>query len=110
MAKYVFEPEIASAGVNYVVPSYASIDEAYFYLQEATEENWNNFTRDLGLYELGVLESTGSEVVYEAGSEAAAKKAAGLGSVIKKALESFKGWIENVLQTIQKFFATLLIL
>lgn len=101
MAKYVYEPEVVSAGVNNVVPSYATIDEAYFFLQEATENDWNMFTKDLGIYELGVLEATGSEVVYEADGDAAEKKSNGLIAFIKKRLEDFRGFIQGILQKLQ---------
>lgn len=102
MAKYVFEAETNAAGVNNVVPSYASFDEAFFYLQEATEQNYKELTFNLGLTELGVLESTGSTIVYEEGTEETEKKGNALVEFVKKALENFKGLVDNLLKSLQE--------
>lgn len=98
MSTYVFEAEIANAGVTRdIMPSYAPMCEAYFYLQEATEKEWANFKYNLGIYELGVLESTGSEVVTEA--EESKNKIAGL---FKAAWERIKGLFDTALKRIKE--------
>lgn len=98
---YVFEAEIANAGVaRDIIPSYAPMCEAYFYLQEATEKEWNNFKYNLGIYELGVLESTGAEIIYEEGSEEAPKNK--IAELFKSAWERIKGLFDAALKKISE--------
>lgn len=99
---YEFTKEIFEAGVVNVVPSYASLNESYFYLQEATENDWNRMMQDIGVLELGILESTGSDVVYEAGenSEVAEEKSNKLVEFVKSAWERIKGAFDTLLQRI----------
>jgi hypothetical protein len=111
MAKYEFQAEILEAGVNHVVPSYAPFCDTYLYLQESTEADWNALTREIGIYELGVLESTGAEIVYEADGDAEgeAKASESKKSVIDKIVafikaqwEKVKGAFDNLLKKIQE--------
>jgi hypothetical protein len=48
-----------------VIPASATLAEASYYVLESIERDYNDLMRGLALNELGVLEATGSEVVYE---------------------------------------------
>lgn len=99
---YTYTNEIANAGIKNVIPSYAPFSEAYFYLQEATENDWAELTRSIGLYELGVLEATGAEVVYEAddNSEAAPKNK--IAKFFADAWARIKGLYDVAIKAIQE--------
>ena len=106
MAKYEFQAEIAEAGVINILPSYAPFCESYLYLQESTEADWNELARSIGIQELGVLEATGSEIVYEAnegeeGTEAKQSVITKLVDFIKKQWEKVKGAFDDLLKKIQ---------
>lgn len=48
-----------------VIPASATLAEASYYVLQSIEEDYNELMRGLALNELGVLEATGVEVVYE---------------------------------------------
>ncbi len=48
-----------------VIPSSATLAEASYYVLQSIEEDYNDLMRGMALNELGVLEATGVEVVYE---------------------------------------------
>lgn len=109
MAKYEFQAEIIEAGVNHVVPSYAPFCETYLYLQESTEADWNALMFDLGIRELGVLEATGTSMVYEAeDGEATENKKNVIDKIvefIKKQWEKVKGAFDKLIKKIQEKMA-----
>ena len=102
---YEFEKEILEANVVNVVPSYAPFCETYFYLQEATEKDYNQLMFDIGIQELGVLEATGSEIIYEADEEKAASVKDKIIAFIKAQWEKVKGAFDKMLKAIQEKMA-----
>lgn len=48
-----------------VIPSSATLAETSYYVLQSIEEDYNQLMREMALNELGVLEATGEEVVYE---------------------------------------------
>lgn len=102
---YEFEKEILEASVVNVVPSYAPFCETYFYLQEATEKDYNQLMFDIGIQELGVLEATGSEIIYEADEEKAASVKDKIIAFIKAQWEKVKGAFDKMLKAIQEKMA-----
>ena len=102
---YEFEKEILEANVVNVVPSYAPFCETYFYLQEATEKDYNQLMFDIGIQELGVLEATGSEIIYEADEEKAASVKDKIIDFIKAQWEKVKGAFDKMLKAIQEKMA-----
>lgn len=48
-----------------VIPAYASLDESALYVIEESERDFAEMMKHIGLTELGVLESTGQQIVYE---------------------------------------------
>lgn len=48
-----------------VIPASATLAEASYYVLQSIEEDYNELMKGLALNELGVLEATGVEVVYE---------------------------------------------
>ena len=68
----VYENVITDTKTNMnLIPSFASMNEAVFYVLEENENNFSQMIRSLGLRELAVFESTGSVLLYEADSEEA---------------------------------------
>lgn len=60
--------ELMDVKFRNVIPAYASLDEAALYVIERSESDFNEMMKHIGLTELGVLESTGSQMVYEGGN------------------------------------------
>ena len=64
-----YENVIAETKTNMnLIPSYASMNEAVFYILEENERNFSQMIQNIGLKELAVYESTGSVLLYEADS------------------------------------------
>lgn len=99
---YTYTKEIAEAGINHVVPEYAPFNEAYFYLQEATEADWNSMVRSIGIMELGIFEATGTEVVYEADGENIKGVKEKIAEFFKKRWEDIKGLYDKLITAVQK--------
>lgn len=103
---YQFEKEILEAGVNHdVIPSYAPFCETYLYLQEATERDYNQLMFDIGLSELGVLEATGVEVVYEQDEEKGQSFKDKVVKFVKERWEAVKAAFDKLLKTLQEKMA-----
>lgn len=102
MATYEFQAEINAAGIKNVVPSYAPFCESYYYLQESTEADWNALQREIGINELGILEATGTEVVYEANDDETKKVNSKIVQFIVDQWEKVKGLFQKLLENIQK--------
>lgn len=98
---YTYTKEIAEAGINHVVPGYAPFSEAYFYLQEATEADWNSMVQSIGISELGVFEATGVEVVYEEGTEGNEKNQNAIVKFFAEAWKRIKGLFDKAIEAIQ---------
>lgn len=58
---------LSDVKMNNVIPSYASVDEGFLYVIEASEKDFYSMMKTIGLDELGILETTGKPVIYEAG-------------------------------------------
>lgn len=102
---YQFEQEILEAGVNNVVPSYAPFCETYFYLQEATEADFNQLKFEIGIQELGVMEATGVELIYEQDEEKSQSVKDKIVAFIKAQWEKVKGAFDKMLKAIQEKMA-----
>lgn len=102
---YQFEQEILEAGVNNVVPSYAPFCETYFYLQEATEADFNQLKFEIGIQELGVMEATGVELIYEQDEEKSQSVKDKIVAFIKAQWEKVKGAFDKMLKVIQEKIA-----
>lgn len=64
---YVFENEdiLNSAKPVAVFPEYCSYTEATLYIAESCEKSFNELMLNIGVNELAVFESTGSQIIYE---------------------------------------------
>jgi len=100
---YIYEKEILEAGIVNVIPDYAPLSEAYFYLQEATENDWNALKREIGIYELGVLEATGSEIIYEENDEAKSSIKERFLKFVEGVWARIKGLFDRAMKTIDSF-------
>ena len=79
-----------------VIPSYTlSFSEASLYVAEAIEESYNDLFTWIGVNELAVFESTGSQIVYEGGKLSEIKEA-----IIK--------WLKGIWEKIKGFFNKIL--
>ena len=72
-------------------PSYASLDEAGMLVIEQSNAEFYNMKASMGLEELGILESTGSVMVYE-------------DNKVKSFFEKIIAWIKARFEDIKKFF------
>ena len=100
-----FEKEIMEAGINpTLIPSYASLNEAVFYLLEDNERNFTDLIQNIGLKELAFYESTGSVLLYEAGSEEEKEAKKGTGNFITKAWANIRTLFERLLSNAKKLF------
>ena len=93
------------------IPSYASVGESVLYVMEANEINFNKLKTSIGLYELGVFESTGMVVDYVNEAEGGAKltelKAKLIGFVTQAAAK-IKGLFESILRKMDESATTAL--
>lgn len=87
-----------------VIPAYASLDESALYVIERSESDFAEMMKQIGLKELGVLESTGTQIVYEGANmkELVGKivkwlqdRWADIHGLFNKALNFFKGKAEE---------------
>src|SRR5574344_549490 len=91
---------VSTVAIGNSIPSYASVDEACLYVIEAFEEDFNKLSQEIGLKELGVMEATGKEMVYD---EAAITEATNkITDVAKKACGNVKQLFNNTLLNIKK--------
>lgn len=79
-----------------IIPASATLAESGYYVLQSIEEDYNELMRDMALTELGVLESTGEELVYEGAilTEATDK----VGSFVDSNYGKIKGMYEKFLQ------------
>lgn len=100
-----FEKEIMEAGINNtLIPSYASLNEAVFYLLEDNERNFSNLIENIGLKELAFYESTGTVLLYEEKSEESQEAKKGTGNFITKAWANIRSLFERLLEQAKKLF------
>lgn len=74
-----------------VIPAYASLDEAALYVIERSESDFNEMMKQIGLKELGVLETTGTQVVYE-------------GAKLKELVATIVKWLQDRWADVQGLF------
>ena len=79
-----------------VIPASATLAESGYFVLQAIEEDYNELMKDMALNELGILESTGEELVYEGTvlTEATDK----IGSFVDSNYGKVKGMYEKFLQ------------
>lgn len=79
-----------------IIPASATLAESGYYVLEAIETDYNELMREMALTELGILESTGEELVYEGSilTEATDK----VGSFVDSNYGKIKGMYEKFLQ------------
>lgn len=100
-----FEKEIMEAGINKtLIPSYASLSEAVYYLLEDNERNFSSLIENIGLKELAFYESTGTVLLYEEGAEETKDAKKGTGNFITHAWENIRGLFEKLLGQAKKLF------
>lgn len=96
-----FENVIAETKTNMnLIPSYASMNEAVFYILEDNERNFSQMIRNIGLKELAVYESTGSVLLYEADSEEAKAAAGEKVNFVAKAWANIRAAFEALIKKI----------
>jgi hypothetical protein len=90
---------LSNVKTNNVIPSYASVNEGYLYVIEASEKDFYSMMKTIGLDELGILEATGKPAIYEAGKiSAVIDNAIGF---LKKLWANLKGMFTKVLSTLK---------
>lgn len=85
-----------------IVPGYASFDEMAFFVIEAAESDYNDMMMQVGIQELACLESSGTEVVYEAGSGRVKELCDKAADMFKSMWEKLKGMFNKALDTINQ--------
>lgn len=74
--------ELDNVQYRNIIPAYASLDEAALYVIERGELEFNEMMRHIGLTELGVLETTGTQMVYEE-------------TKLKSLIDTIVGWLKQ---------------
>ena len=99
----VYEKEIAFTKTNMnLIPAYASMNEAVFYVLEDNENNFSQMIRSIGLRELAVFESTGSVLLYEADSEESKAVAGEKANFVSKAFANMRAALAHLMEKLDQ--------
>lgn len=89
---------------RYVVPEYASINEAVWYVLEDSEKTYNEMVQSIAIEELAVLENTGETISDEASGEKAKSK---IIVWLQKAWQAVKGFFEKAFKFVTEKVSSL---
>jgi len=87
-----------------VIPSYASVNEAVWYVIEDSELAYNEMVQSLAINELVTLESTGEVITNEAANENAKGK---IKEWLTRAWQAVKGFFEKVFNMVKEKIANI---